>query len=555
MHVKRWIAALAALGLGVGCTADRRVTTPQPSEEQNQQVQHQPPQVQPPSPKEESPESRAANVAFLISDAQAVFERGRSHFEAGEQELGQTYFDEALDLLRNAGYSFEEYPELEQKCHELEQDIRRIRILAQVGLEEPPLPLEEFSSPLDELAAIDFYTVEVDPALEYLVSEDLRQTPFDFPVVVNQEVVKLLDYYQGRGRKATEEAIQRSGRYLPLIKAIFREEGLPQDLVYMAHAESLFKPKAYSRARARGIWQFMAGTARLYDLKVNYWVDERLDVVKATRGAARHLKDLKAEFGDWYLALAAYNSGPGRVARVLKRHGELDYWTMASRRLLPRETRNYVPSIIAAIFIYRNPERYGFNITPDPPLEYEEVPVSDQVDLGVMAELLQLENGVLEDLNPALVRRVTPGDTTYAVKVPPGTGARLLAQLAELPPSQRLRFQTHRVGRGETLSAIARRYGVSIEAVASANNLRNIHRLSLGQELLIPVSGVNPRQMASAAVRNGGATSPDRHVVRPGDSLYKIARAYGLKLADLFRWNNLRPGALIHPGQEIRLTD
>ncbi len=555
MHLRSWIAALAALGVGVGCTADRRVSTPQPPEEESLQVQQEPPvPVQEPL-SHAAEEVRRATVAFLISDAQAVFERGRSHFESGEYEMGRTYFEEALDLLRNGGYSFEEFPELEQKYHELEHDIRRIQILAQAGLEEPPLPLDEFSSPLDELAAIDFYTVEVDPALEYLVSEDLRRTPFDFPVVVNQEVVKLLDYYQSRGRKVTEEAIQRSGRYLPLIKAIFREEGLPQDLAYMAHAESLFKPKAYSRARARGIWQFMAGTARLYDLTVNYWLDERLDVVKATRSAARHLKDLKAEFGDWYLALAAYNSGPGRVARVLKRHGELDYWSMASRRLLPRETRNYVPSIIASIFIYRNPERYGFNVTPDPPLEYEEVPVSDQVDLGVMAELMGVEAGVLEELNPALVRRVTPGNTTYAVKVPPGKGATLVARLADLPPSQRLRFQTHLVRRGETLSAIARRYGVSVDAVAAANNLRNIHRLSLGQELLIPVSGVSPRQTASAAGSQRGAAAPDRHVVRPGDSLYKIARTYGLRLVDLFRWNNLRPGALIHPGQEIRLSD
>lgn len=558
MHLRRWIAGFAALGLCAGCAGNRQVsmtrTTPEPAavsaaaEETVTSL---------PSVETESGASRTAS--FLISDAQAIFERGRSHYESGDFEMGRVYFDEALALLSNCGLSFKDHPELEQKYHELEHEIRRIRILASIGFDEPPLPLDEFSSPLDELAALDLYTVEVDPALEHLVSEDLRRTAFDFPVVVNQEVLKLLDYYQGRGRKNTEEAIQRSGRYLPMIKAIFREEGLPQDLVYMAHAESLFKPKAYSRARARGIWQFMAGTARLYNLKVDWWVDERLDVAKATRSAARHLKDLRAEFGDWYLALAAYNSGPGRVARVIKRHGQMDYWKMTERRLLPLETRNYVPSILASIFIYRNPERYGFEVTPDPYLEFEEVPVSDQVDLVVMADLIGVEHGVLADLNPELLRGVTPGAGVHSVKVPPGKGASLMAGLVDLPPSQRLRFQNHRVQRGETLSRIAGRYGVSVSALAEANNIRNVHRLSLGQELLIPVGGAAKARTSSAlASRSAGAGArgtPDRHLVRPGDSLYKIARTYGLRLVDLFRWNNLRSGALIHPGQEIRLSD
>jgi membrane-bound lytic murein transglycosylase D len=555
------IAGTAVAIWCAGCTGNRQVATGQAPPQAGPAVVEEV-VVDNAAAKVEAEQERARTVAFLMSDAQAVFERGRAQYEASEFEVGRVYFDEALALLRHSGFSFRDFPELEQKYHDLEQDIRRIQILARVGWDEPPLPLDEFASPLDELAALDLYTVEVDPALEHLVSEDLRRTAFDFPVVVNQEVVKLLDYYQGRGRKATEEAIQRSGRYLPMIKAIFREEGLPQDLIYMAHAESLFKPKAFSRARARGIWQFMAGTARLYDLKVNFWLDERLDVAKATRGAARHLKDLKAEFGDWYLALAAYNSGPGRVGRVIKRHGEMDYWKMTERRLLPLETRNYVPSILASIFIYRNPARYGFEVALDPPLEYEEVPVSDQVDLVVMADLIGVEHSVLADLNLELLRGVTPGTGGHSVKVPPGKGAPLMAGLADLPPSQRLRFQNHRVQRGETLSLIARRYGVSVSALAEANSLRNIHRLSLGQELMVPVGGASTALRASAGSRpgaavraRGGTRSPERHVVRPGDSLYKIARAYGLRLGDLFRWNNLRPGTLIHPGQEIRLTD
>lgn len=488
-------------------------------------------------------------IEFLVRDLRLLHQKAKEMQRSGHAEEGRLYLNEALNLLSDSGFRPEDHPELETVREELVGEIRRLDVMAAMTPEQAPFPLAEevadSLSPLDEIASLDLYAVKVDPKLEDLVDADLKQTPFDFPIVVNQEVLKFLDYYQGRGRTAMEAALQRSGRYVGEFRRIFAEEGLPQDLVYMAHVESLFKTTAYSRARARGIWQFMSGTAKLYGLNVGWWVDERLSVEKSARVAARFLKDLHDEFGDWYLVLAAYNVGKGRVSRVLKRHGDMDYWQMVKRRLLPRETRNFVPSILAAMIIYRSPERYGFNVEQDTPLDYETVPIGFQADLRVVAEALGVDDSQLEELNPELLRGITPGVGDYQLKVPAGLGRLAAERVAAIPPDKRLRWTHHSVRSGETLSQIAGRYGVSIRAIAEINHIRNINRLSLRQNLVIPLS--DWRAAAGEADRSGNGS----HIVRRGDSLYKIARHYGVRLSDLFRWNHLRPGDIIHPGQEI----
>jgi membrane-bound lytic murein transglycosylase D len=502
------------------------------------------------------PTRESDSLRLVLQDADLLFESGKRLFEDGEVEKARLYFQESLDLLKKCGFSFADYPEVEQVYYEILAGIRRIEMRALVEPEEPPFPILDSlapeTSPLDEIADLNLFTVEVDPALEDLVSEDLKQTQFDFPVVVNERVLTFLDYWKGRGRVQVEQALERSGRYLPLFKKIFAEEGVPQDLIYMAHVESLFKPNAYSRARARGIWQFVSSTARLYDLKVGWWLDERLDYYKATRAAARHLRDLHEEFGDWYLALAAYNGGPGRVSRVIRRYGKMDYWTMAKRRLLPRETRNFVPSILAAIIIYRHPERYGFDVRPAPELKFETVSLEYQVDLGVVADSIGVRLTEMTNLNPELQRGVTPFELEdYRLKIPPGTGDALLQALAELPPEKRLRLKHHRVRKGETLSHIASRYGISIRAIAEVNRIRNVNRLSIGQDLIIPLSDWKAMTAAGARQR---LDAEGQHTVRRGESLYKISRFYGVTVNELFRWNNLRPGEHIHPGQKIRVS-
>lgn len=494
---------------------------------------------------------REKEVDFLVKDLRLLHSKFKELQRNGRAGEGRLYLKEALDLLSNSGLDPTDYPALETARDELTAEIRRLDVMAAITPEQAPFPLADevadSLSPLDEIASLDLYAVKVDPRLEDLVDADLKQTPFDFPIVVNQEVLKFLDYYQGRGRGAMEAALIRSGRYVREFRKIFADEGLPQDLVYMAHVESLFKTTAYSRARARGIWQFMSGTARLYGLKVGWWVDERLDVEKSTRTAARYLKDLHDEFGDWYLVLAAYNVGKGRVSRVLKRHSDMDYWQMVKRRLLPRETRNFVPSIMAAMIIYRNPERYGFNVEQrEAPLDYETVPIGFQADLRVVAEALGVDADRLRELNPELLRGITPGGgVDYQLRVPAGLGQLAAERIASLPPEKRLRWTHHQVRSGETLSQIAGHYGVSIRAIAEINHIRNINRLSLGQNLVIPLSDWRAAVGVSDQSGNGS------HIVRRGDSLYKIARHYGVRLSDLFRWNHLRPGDLIHPGQEI----
>ena len=421
--------------------------------------------------------------------------------------------------------------------------------------EKPPPQIELAFDPdsfLDELSELDLYSVEIPPNLEGKVSQDLKNTRFSIPVTLNKEVLQFLDYYQNRAHTSTQMALNRSARYMDDIKQIFEEEGIPEELIYMAHVESLFKYNAYSRARARGMWQFMTGTARLYGLKVNWWIDERLDPIKSTRIAARYMKYLYDEFEDWNLVMAAYNVGPGRIQRILRRYGEMDYWTMVKRRLIPRETRNHVPATLAAIIIYNNPELYGFTVTPEQKPVFEDFPVKYQVDLGVVAEAIGFSLKDLRDLNPALQRGVTPFEPKeYTLNIPKGYGEKLEKALAGIPPSQRLRLRHHKVGSGETLSLIASRYGVSIRAIADTNNIRNIHRLKIGQDLIIPLA--EPKSISRAEAQKVVASN-GTHTVRRGDSLYRISRIYGVKLQNLFDWNSLGPKSRIYPGQKILVT-
>lgn len=510
------------------------------------------PEGPPPSP--DSPEEQ---IERLIDQANAWFSRGERLLQEGRDDEARQLFRRSLDSLKNSRFDFPDYPELEQAYYELLGEAQILE--AQSSLEPSQLPFPQIvPSPLDEIAELNLYQVEVDPALEEIVSQDLRETRFDVPVVINHQVLKVLDYYQGRGRAVMEKGLQRIGKYLNLFRDAFAEEEIPQDLVYMAHVESLFEPRAYSRARAKGIWQFVTGTARLYGLKVDWWIDERSDIVKSTRAAARHLKDLHATFGDWHLALAAYNAGAGKISRVLRRHGQIDYWTMARRRLLPRETRNYVPSILASIIIFKHPGRYGFQVEPLPEIEWETVSLDFQIDLRVVADKLDVPLSEIAELNPELRRGVTPyRPDGFLLKVPLGSAAFLQPQLAELPPEQRLKLRHHRVRQGETLSQIALRYGISVRAIAEVNRIRNVHRLRLGQHLIIPLSDWKAVTRAST-----GSTETDRsgsrpavYTVRRGDSLYKIALRYGLTVDKLASWNNLRLRQTIYPGQKIRLSN
>jgi len=384
-----------------------------------------------------------------------------------------------------------------------------------------------------------------------------RAVQFDLPVVINQEVTSLIDFYTGRYREKFIAALERGSRYLPYIREQLKRANLPQDLAYLPVVESAFNPRARSRARAQGLWQFIAGTARLYGLRCDGLVDERNDPFLSTGAAVQHLSDLYREFGSWELALAAYNSGAGRVERALRRaNGDTDFWTI--RRYLRPETRNYVPALWAVVVTTKSPEAYGLPRFPDNPTCLARVPVVGALDLDVLAERGNLDGDGLAELNPALTRRLTPARGSYQLAVPCGLEGQVAEAIAGIPPADRVRRYLHVVKPGDTLAAIARRYGSSVEVIAAANGIRNPRALRVGQTLVVPKGPGDHYARASAARRPAGekvasVETPERYVVRRGDTLYSIARRFGTSAEELQRRNRL-PDSTIRPGDVLYLT-
>lgn len=379
----------------------------------------------------------------------------------------------------------------------------------------------------------------------------LARTPrnaarYEISLEMNRSVQRWINYFRRRVPQRFATYLHRAGRYEPMIRRKLREAGMPTDLVYKALIESGMNPDAYSRARAVGLWQFMAGTARKYGLEVSYWVDERRDPVKATDAAIRYLSDLYDEFGSWYLAAAAYNVGEGRVRWGLARTGADDFWALSDARVIPRETRNHVPKIIAAALIARHPDRYGFgHVDPAEPLRYDVVTVPEATSMDVLAKAAGVRERRIRELNPEYRRNVTPPGREAQVKVPPGSAGRFRTRYARIPSSERVTWLTHRVTRGQTLSEIAGRYGTSVRAILAANDGLRPRRLQIGQRLVVPRSG--RRGDGRLAGRLDG---PSTVVVRRGDTLWDIASRHGVTTRQLMAWNDLS-SSVIQPGDRI----
>ncbi|HEU5357497.1 MAG TPA: LysM peptidoglycan-binding domain-containing protein [Gemmatimonadales bacterium] len=389
----------------------------------------------------------------------------------------------------------------------------------------------------------------------------------------NHERVQFyLDFFQGPARDRMAIWLQRMPKYEPMIRAAFAHEGLPGDLEYLALIESGFSNSATSRARAVGMWQFMKGTGRMYGLRIDRWVDERRDPVKATPAAARYLRDLRDRFGSLYLAAAAYNAGGGRVSRGISRLEDADgvddesgsdstFFRLYDTRYLRRETRDYVPKLIAAALIAKEPERYGF--TPAPtvvPLTYDSLIVPDATGLDVIARLADTTIQAIRELNPEYLRMATPPRTASVVRIPSGTGVQVAERYADLPASKRLTFREHFVERGETLGHIARVNHVTIEDIRLANPRIDPRRLRLGSRLIIPVSGVafDPRAAALAeasdAPRRRHAAPGGTHRVGSGESWWTLSRRYGVTIAELREWNGASPTAGLRIGQWVKVA-
>ncbi len=408
-------------------------------------------------------------------------------------------------------------------------------------------------------AASDDSPPEPQPVAEEHVNElqeKARQAQYDLPVVVNPEVTSLIDFYTGRYRERLIVALERASRYLPFIRAELKKANMPQDLAWLPLVESAFNPHARSRAKAQGLWQFMAGTARLYDLRTDSLVDERNDPFLATQAAVRHLGDLHNMFGSWDLALAAYNCGAGNIQRAIRRSkGSTDFWTL--RRYLRRETRNYVPALWAVVVVTKDPAAYGLPPIEEHPPCLDRVPVRGALDLDVLAQRAGLDAQDLADMNPALNQRLTPASGTYQLAVPCGLESNVAEVIAAIPPSERVRRFLHVVRKGDTPGAIARRYGSSVDAILAANGIRNPRALRVGQTLIVPrgsVAASERHTVASARSRKPhAATAATKYVVRRGDTLYKIARRFGTSTGELQKRNNLADET-IRPGDVLLLS-
>lgn len=393
-----------------------------------------------------------------------------------------------------------------------------------------------------------------------------------------------MDFFLGEARDRFTIWLGRLNRYEGMIRSTFKRYGVPEDLVYLGIVESGYSNTAVSRAQAVGMWQFIASTGRRYGLEVSDWVDERRDPFKATDAAARHLLDLNARFGSWYLAAAAYNAGATRVTRGIRRlpgdDGELSdqtFFELSDRRYLRNETRDYVPKLIAAALVAKEPERHGFrNVPLLDPLVFDEITVPDATGLDVVARLADTTTSALVELNPHYFRGVTPPGRTSVVRVPRGRGAAVARRYADLPPNERVTFLDHVVRRGETLSGIGRRYGVSVRLLMAANPRVNPRSLRVGSRLTIPV-GPGTRAAApparrpptaarpSSPGRSDGAAAGGRpssppaggtsvHVVERGETVWLIAQRYGLRVADIKAWNDLDDTTLIRVGQRLRVA-
>ena len=368
-----------------------------------------------------------------------------------------------------------------------------------------------------------------------------------YPVVVNAPVEALIDHFVAKDRERFGMWISRSGRYLPMIQRIFRERGLPEELAYTAMIESGFSPRAVSRVGAKGMWQFMEATGRRYGLVIDRWIDERLDPVKSTMAAAEYLGDLYGLFGHWFLAQAGYNAGESRVGRAIQRARTSDFWALTQTRHLPDETKLFVPQILAAAVITQAPTRYGFDVTLEAPLAYDEVTTRRALDFDTIASLARVSVEEVRDLNPALLARITPPFGSYPLRLPPGAGPRFEAALQAAPPASLPIWLVHKIGRNQSLAEIARLYRVTTQRLSELNHLPG-GRLRGIRELVVPA--VTP-SVATAAPASG---TPREVVVRKGDTLSAIAARHRVSPQALARLNGMDLDDPLAVGARLRLT-
>ncbi len=526
-------------------------------------------------------------ITVLIDASQQRFLAGERELKLGHLEQARGEFDRAIELLLESPYGARTDARLREHFDRL---VDRINAYEVTALAQGDGFAEKASEPasIDELLTIaTFPKPAPGAATEKTVKADLAATEHDVPIPQNERVLAYVELFQGRLRDYIQESLTRGSKYLPMIHEVFRAEGLPLDLAYIPVIESGFKTNALSKASARGPWQFMKATATEQGLKTDWYVDERSDPQKSTIAAAKYLKTLYNMFdGDWHLVLAAYNGGLGRVQRAMKRSGREDFWSLSnSTRYLPRETREYVPLILAAIIVSKNPSQYGFDITAEEPVAYEKVLVPKAIDLRRAAEWTGRSIDEIQGLNPELRRWTTPLKSEYELKVPAGTATLFKERLASASPDELVALTWYTVKKGETIATISRKLKVSRVDLAEANHLSTRSKIKVGQSLVVPrapatLLATNSRPAAPSAVASRGlsgaapmaddtprarAAAPPvakvannavktvTHRVKRGDTLFGIAQLYDTTVAKIKSLNRLQSNR-ITPGTRLKVT-
>jgi membrane-bound lytic murein transglycosylase D len=524
-------------------------------------------------------------IKSIIEKSDASFRKGEDALSKGQKEIARQYFDDAVDAIMLSGINLRANPRLDafytdlvERIHRysLPENIRRPNVQpiaqppvqqnnqrssyqnAQPGVsvnlnfsqdvQQSPVNIER--SVIDELSEVD------DNELSAITREGLKvYGKYDFDFTVTQPVFQFINFFtMGRGRSTMIAGLQRSGRYRQMAEKIFKEEGVPVDLIWLAQAESVWKPNALSRAAAKGIWQFVPSTGTRFGLMQTAWVDERSHPEKSTRAAARYLRWLHDHFaGDWMLAMAAYNSGENRVDNAISKCGYADFWELYSRGLIPQETRNYVPIILAITIISKNQKRYGFDIKTDSTIHTDITTVPDQTDLRVVADLIGLPYESIQDLNPELRKGSTPPNQTYALRLPKGTKNAFEIAYAELPAEQRLRrsvqppVEIARVNSNDSKSESFSRNARNENLIADASRPERAESQSLAKTEKIRVE----RQTAKAELK----TQVIAYQVKRGDTLASLAQKHGVSIQEVARLNKISTRGELLKGQTIKIPD
>jgi membrane-bound lytic murein transglycosylase D len=498
------------------------------------------PEAATPEPPKPSPQQQ--RVQQLIDEVEKANAQGESDYRKGKLPEAKADFDRAVDLMLSSGIDIKSTPALQDEFDRIVDSVNALEMdaLKQGNGFAPKIE----PTPADVASDVTFV---VDPNIVAKARSDLATTKSDLPLVVNDYVAAYINFFANtqRGHNTLLHAFQRAGRYKAMIQRVMGEEGVPQDLIYLAVAESGFQPRAMNaKSRAGGMWQFMP--VGNYGLTRNSYMDERFDPEKSTRAYARYMKFIYTQLGDWYLSMAGYDWGTGNVQRAVQKTGYADFWELYRRNNLPAETKNYVPEILAAIIIANHPTQYGFDdITLDPPVLTDTLTIRYSVDLRLVSDLVGVPVDELVALNPSLLRLITPPDTEFDLHLPAGTAALFEQHIALIPESKRDSWRYHHVVPEDTLASIARTYRVQVGELAAANQLGENDRLDGVESLIVPVPP---------------AAAPSAHTVlyttRRGDTLVSVADRFGVSLSQLRRWNKLGPaGIRVEAGRRLHVAE